>query len=186
VECADLITQTYANTYHLPVAVTRCGNLFGGGDLNWNRLVPGTIRSIVRGERPVIRSNGTFTRDYLYIEDAVDAYLLLAEHLSQAPELGGEAFNFSYGQPLTVVEMARRVMHAMDADLELDILGEAKAEIEHQYLDASKAARQLSWKPHYSIDEGLRRTISWYQRFLGNSLEGAPAQIRSPFSPPTL
>jgi CDP-glucose 4,6-dehydratase len=184
--CADLIAQAYASTYHLPVAVTRCGNLFGGGDLNWNRLVPGTIRSIVRGERPVIRSNGTFTRDYLYIEDAVDAYLLLAEHLSQAPELGGEAFNFSYGQPLTVVEMARRVMHAMDADLELDIRGEARAEIEDQYLDASKAARLLSWKPGYSVNEGLERTIAWYQNFLGDRPEGAPPQIRGPFSPPTL
>ena len=184
--CADLIAQAYASTYHLPVAVTRCGNLFGGGDLNWNRLIPGTIRSIVRGERPVIRSNGKFTRDYLYIEDVVDAYLLLAEHLSQSPELAGEAFNFSYAEPLTVLEMARRVMQAMDVELELDIRGEARAEIEHQYLDASKATRLLSWEPRYSVDEGLRRTVAWYQRFLGNASKGVPTQIRGPFSPTTV
>jgi CDP-glucose 4,6-dehydratase len=183
--CADLLAQAYARTYQLNVAVTRCGNLFGGGDLNWNRLVPGTIRSVVRGERPVIRSNGTLTRDYLYIEDAVDAYLLLAEHLSQSPELGGEAFNFSYGQPLSVVEMAQRVTRAMDADLEIDIRGTAKGEIEDQYLDASKAARLLSWEPRYSVDEGLERTIAWYQRFLEDGPEGAP-HIRGPFSPPTV
>lgn len=183
--CADLIAQAYASTYRLPLAITRCGNLFGGGDLNWNRLVPGTIRSVVRGERPVIRSTGEFTRDYLYIEDVVDAYLLLAEHLSRAPALRGEAFNFSYGEPLSVVEMAGRVMRAMGVDLELDIRGEAHAEIEHQYLDASKAAQQLSWKPRYAVDEGLQRTIAWYRHFLGNPSKGAPTRVRGPFSPTT-
>jgi CDP-glucose 4,6-dehydratase len=181
--CADLIAQTYACTYELPVAVTRCGNLFGGGDLNWNRLVPGTIRSVVRGERPVIRSNGKFTRDYLYIEDVVEAYLLLAEHLSRAPELGGQAFNFSYGDPVDVIQMATRVMSAMDVDLELDIRSEASAEIEHQYLDASKAARVLAWEPRYSVDEGLRRTIAWYRRFFESDQDRTPARIRSAFSP---
>src|SRR5205823_2431588 len=111
--CADLVGQSYAATYGLPVAITRCGNFYGGGDLNWNRLVPGTIRAILRGQRPVIRSDGNFMRDYLYVEDGAAAYLLLAEALAQNPELRGQAFNFSNEQPATVLNLVRRILRFM-------------------------------------------------------------------------
>jgi CDP-glucose 4,6-dehydratase len=163
---ADLIARAYAVTYDLPVVITRCGNFYGGGDLNWNRIVPGTIRSILRGQRPVIRSDGNFVRDYFYVEDGAAAYLLLAEALSGNPELSGEAFNFSYGNRITVLEMARRILQLMGADLQPDIRNEASNEIRRQYLDAEKARMLLGWNPLFGLEEGLRKTIEWYRGFL--------------------
>ncbi len=164
--CADLLALTYSHTYDLPVTVARCGNIYGGGDLNWSRIVPGTIRSLWSGRRPVIRSDGTFTRDYIYVEDVVDAYLRLA---LKAPEEGvrGEAFNFSPGEPMTVLEVTRRIGELMDRQaLEPVILNQARAEIRDQYLDSGKAAERLGWSPRYSIEEGLERTIVWYTALL--------------------
>jgi CDP-glucose 4,6-dehydratase len=163
---ADLIARTYAVTYDLPVVVTRCGNFYGGGDLNWNRIVPGTIRSILRGQPPVIRSDGNFVRDYFYVEDGVAAYLLLAEALAGKPALRGEAFNFSYGNRITVLEMARRILNLMDSDLQPDIRNEASNEISRQYLDAEKARSILGWAPLFGLEDGLRKTIDWYRSFL--------------------
>jgi CDP-glucose 4,6-dehydratase len=163
--CADLLAQMYAKSYHVPVCVTRCGNFYGGGDLNWNRIVPGTIRSIIRGERPVIRSDGHFTRDYLYVEDGARAYLQLAEHLAARPALGGEVFNFSCEQPVTVLELAARILNAMGSDLEPDVRNEASNEIRNQYLDASKARAMLGWSPAFTFDTSLRATIDWYRRY---------------------
>jgi CDP-glucose 4,6-dehydratase len=163
---ADLIARTYAVTYDLPVVVTRCGNFYGGGDLNWNRIVPGTIRSILRGQPPVIRSDGNFVRDYFYVEDGVAAYLLLAEALAAKPALRGEAFNFSYGNRITVLEMARRILNLMDSDLQPDIRNEASNEIRRQYLDAEKARSILGWAPLFGLEDGLRKTIDWYRSFL--------------------
>jgi CDP-glucose 4,6-dehydratase len=166
--CADLIAQSYASTYGLPVCVTRCGNLYGGGDLNWNRLVPGTIRSVLKGERPVIRSDGSFVRDYFYVEDAAHAYLTLAERLAGRRELVGEAFNFSSGHPLTVLDLVRRILDATGRpDLGPEVRGEASHEIPHQYLDSSKACTVLGWQPRFTLEDGLARTIAWYQRVLG-------------------
>lgn len=165
--CADLIAQAYATTYRLPVVVTRCGNFFGGGDLNWNRLVPGTIRSAIRGERPVIRSDGTFVRDYFYVEDGAAAYLLLAERLAADRALTGEAFNFSNELGLDVRQMVGRILEQMGSSLEPQVLGEAAHEIPHQSLNAAKARRVLGWKPAFTLEEGLTRTIDWYRRFLG-------------------
>ncbi|RJR41478.1 MAG: NAD-dependent epimerase/dehydratase family protein [Deltaproteobacteria bacterium] len=170
--CADLIAQSYAATYGLPVAVTRCGNFFGGGDLNWNRLVPGTIRSILRGQCPVIRSDGSYVRDYFYIEDAAAAYMLLAEKLAAAPELRGQAFNFAHDTTLTVLELVEQILKLMNSRLTPMILNEARSEILHQSLDAGKARQVLGWRPRYSLEEGLTRTISWYREFL------APGQPR--------
>lgn len=165
--CADLIAQSYAVTYRLPVVITRCGNFYGGGDLNWNRLVPGTIRSILRGQRPVIRSDGKFIRDYFYVEDGAAVYMLLAESLAKNPELRGQAFNFSNEIQVTVLELVERILALMNSDLEPDVRSEASNEIRHQYLSAAKAREFLNWKPLYSLDEGLEQTINWYKAFLG-------------------
>ncbi len=164
--CADLIAQSYASTYSVPVAITRCGNFFGGGDLNWNRLVPGTIRSVLRGERPVLRSDGSMVRDYLYVEDGALAYLALAEKLSGDALLRGEAFNFSYEQPLSALDMTKRVLAALGSTLEPRILGEASHEIPAQWLSAKKARAVLDWVPRFQLTEGLQRTIDWYRKEL--------------------
>ena len=165
--CGDLIAYTYANTYGTPVVITRCGNFYGGGDLNWNRIVPGTIRSILRGQRPVIRSDGTFIRDYFYVEDGAAAYILLAERLAACPDLRGEAFNFSNEIQVTVSDLTQRILDQMGSSLKPDIRNEASHEIRHQYLSAEKARRMLDWRPLFSLDEGLRRTIAWYTDYLG-------------------
>lgn len=164
--CADLIAQTYAATYGSPVAITRCGNFYGPGDLNWNRIVPGTIRSVVRGDRPVIRSNGKHIRDYFYVEDGAAAYLLLAEQLAANPNLRGEAFNFSNETQVTVLELVRQLLDAMGSRLEPEVRNEASHEILHQSLSAAKARRELGWRPLFTLDEGLRKTIPWYTEFL--------------------
>lgn len=165
--CADRITRSYAVTYDVPVAVTRCANLYGGGDLNWSRLIPGTIRSVLRGRRPVIRSDGTLLRDYLHIPDAVTAYLRLAERLD-APEVRGEAFNFGMDDPKSVMEVVQTIIDVSDEPtLEPLVLGEAKNEIQAQYLDSTKARRLLAWSPQHSLREGLRETLAWYRDFLG-------------------
>jgi CDP-glucose 4,6-dehydratase len=161
--CADLIAKAYAVSYRLPVAITRCGNFYGGGDLNWNRVVPGTIRSVLRSDRPVIRSDGSFVRDYFYVEDGAAAYMLLAERLADNPDLRGEAFNFSNESQVTVIDIVRRILRLMGSDLEPDIRNEATNEIRCQYLSAQKARRLLAWAPLFDLDEGLRRTIAWYR-----------------------
>jgi CDP-glucose 4,6-dehydratase len=161
--CADILTQTYAHTYGVKAAITRCGNFYGGGDLNWNRLFPGTIRSVLRGQRPVIRSDGTFVRDYIYIEDAAEAYLGLAMALAQRDDLAGEAFNFSTETPLSALAAVGKILAAMGSALEPDIRNEARAEIKNQFLSAKKAREVLGWKPVYAIDDALARTIGWYR-----------------------
>ena len=165
--CADLIAQAYGKTYKLPVAVTRCGNFYGGGDLNWNRIVPGTIRSVLRGERPVIRSDGQFVRDYFYVEDGAACYMLLAEKLlCDGERLRGQGFNFSNEIQVTVTELVNLILEKMESSLKPDIRNEASNEIRHQYLSAERARRDLGWKPLFTLDEGLTRTIHWYRDYL--------------------
>ena len=167
--CADLITTMYARTFGLRAAIVRCGNLFGGGDLNFSRLIPGVIQATLRGERFLIRSDGKFVRDFLYVEDAADAYLLLAERLAADPTLAGEAFNFGLEMRPTMLELTRKILATMGRpDLEPVLQNIASAEIREQYLDAGKARARLGWKPRYGMDEGLRRTIDWYQAYLAN------------------
>jgi CDP-glucose 4,6-dehydratase len=163
--CADLIAQTYAHSYDLPVGITRCGNFYGGGDLNWNRIVPGTVRALLHGETPVIRSDGQFVRDYLYVEDGVDAYFTFAEHLSARPELRGRAFNFSNELQITVVELVEKIRELMHSDLQPEVRNEASNEIREQYLDASRAREELGWNTRHGLTEGLEKTIAWYRTF---------------------
>ena len=168
--CADLIATTYAVSYGSPLSITRCGNFYGGGDLNWNRIVPGTIRSILRGERPVIRSDGQYVRDYFYVEDGAAAYMLLAEQLAKRPELRGAAFNFSNEIQITVLDLVERIIQLLGSNLEPDVRNEASNEIRHQYLSAERARRDLGWSPLFNLDEGLRRTVEWYHAFLQAAL----------------
>ncbi len=165
--CSDLIAQSYATTYGLPVAVTRCGNFYGGGDLNWNRIVPGTVRSVLRDQRPIIRSDGSYLRDYFYVEDGAAAYTLLAENLASNPELAGQAFNFSNEIQVSVLEIVQQILKLMGSELQPRILNQTTNEIRHQYLSAAKARRLLDWQPLFTLDEGLQQTISWYRDFLG-------------------
>lgn len=167
--CADLIALSYFHTYRLPVAITRCGNLFGGGDLNFNRLIPGTIRSVLRGEAPVIRSDGKFIRDYFYVRDAVGAYLRLAEKLAEG--FAGEAFNFGNETPISVLELVQQILCLMgQGALSPVILNQASHEIPCQYLDCSKARQLLGWAPEFSMGQGLRETIDWYRARYGDPI----------------
>jgi CDP-glucose 4,6-dehydratase len=166
--CADLIAQCYHHTYGLPVAIARCGNVYGGGDLNWSRIVPGTIRSFLRGERPIIRSDGTYVRDYIYVKDVVRAYMRLAECLDD-DRVRGEAFNFSTETPLTVLELVQAIQRLMNCEhIEPQILDCAEGEIRAQYLSAAKARSILGWEPQFNLEQGLRETIEWYRVFLAS------------------
>ncbi len=164
--CCDRLGFSYASTYALPVAITRCGNFYGGGDLNWNRIVPGTIRALLRGHRPIIRSNGNYVRDYFYIEDGVAAYMLLAEKLAENPELKGEAFNFSTEKRLNVLTLVEKIIDVMESEQLPDVRGEAGHEIREQYLSSEKARRLIGWQPLYSLEESLQRTVDWYRKYL--------------------
>jgi CDP-glucose 4,6-dehydratase len=161
--CTDLITKSYFHTYGVPIAITRCGNLFGEGDLNFNRLVPGTIVSALRNEPPVIRSDGRFIRDYFYVRDAVDAYLQLAEKLP-GESVVGEDFNFGAENPMSVVQMVETILELMGkSHLEPMILNESSHEIREQTLDCGKARKVLGWEPERSLTDGLLDTIAWYR-----------------------
>jgi CDP-glucose 4,6-dehydratase len=164
--CADLLAYAYYDTYKLPVCVTRCGNFYGPGDLNFNRIVPGTIRSVLNNEPPTIRSDGTFIRDYFYVKDAALAYMHLAEKMGD-PKIHGEAFNFSNELQVTVLELTNKILKLMDrVALKPIILDQAEHEIKHQYLSSKKAREMLGWKPKYNLDDALKETIEWYTKFL--------------------
>lgn len=167
--CADLIAQAYWESYRLPVSITRCGNFYGGGDLNFNRIVPGTIRSLFDGERPIIRSDGTLIRDYFYIKDAVNAYVMLAEHLLNG-EAAGEAYNFSNEIQMTVRELVALTCELFGGPIhEPIVLNDAPNEIPHQYLSAEKARTELRWAPLHTLRDGLAETIAWYKDYLTQS-----------------
>lgn len=164
---ADLIAHTYFNTYKLPVAVTRCGNLYGGGDLNFNRIVPGTIRSIFFGEQPQLRSDGSMIRDYFYTEDAAYAYMLLAERMDD-DRLHGHAFNFSNESQTSVLELTQKIIQVMGSTLQPQVLATAAHEIPHQYLSAAKARSMLGWQARFTLEEGLTKTVAWYKDFFSH------------------
>jgi len=162
--CTDMLARSYAYTYDLPVAVTRMANIYGGGDVNWSRIVPDTARALARGDRPVIRSDGTPERDYLYVDDAVDAYLTVAGSLER-PELRGRAWNAGCGSPVPVREVVDRLVSVSGLDLEPDVQGAGTphGEIDRQYLDSTVIEQELGWRPKVSLDEGLRATWEWYR-----------------------
>lgn len=165
--CVDLLAQAYAKTYKVPLAISRCGNFYGGGDLHWNRIVPGTFRSLIRGERPVIRTDGTLIRDYFYIEDVVSAYLALGENLDR-PEIQGQAFNFGTETPISVINLVRKMLVVSSrADLEPTVLNQWSNEIQAQYLSCEKAKKILGWQPRFSLEKGLKATWDWYREFFG-------------------
>lgn len=164
--CADVAARSFAQTYDLPVAVTRCANLYGPGDRNWSRLVPGTIRSVLQGERPIIRSDGLFVRDYLHVADAAEANLMLAQRLAADPSIGGQAFNFSSEERFTALEVVDHILEAADSELEPDIRNEASHEIREQRVDASKARDVLGWSPRHTMRESMRPTVQWYAEHL--------------------
>lgn len=166
--CADLLCRCYYETYDVQVCVTRCGNFFGGGDLNFNRIVPGTIKSLIENQRPLIRSDGTYIRDYFYIKDGVDSYFTLAEAMENK-KIVGEAFNFSTETPVKVLDLVNKIIKIYGSDTTPLILNEVTNEITSQYLSAKKAHDLLSWRPHYSLDEGLKETIDWYKHFIENT-----------------
>jgi CDP-glucose 4,6-dehydratase len=164
--CADLIAQSFAHTYGLAIAVTRCSNLYGGGDLNWNRLIPGTIRSVLTGQRPVIRSDGSFRRDYLYVADAVLGYLMLAEHLTE-PAVRGQPFNLGSGCPVSALELVQTIVAISGRpELEPIILNEVKHEIQDEYLSPHKAVQAVGWRQQYSLTRGLEEAMAWYRAYL--------------------
>ena len=163
--CADLLSVSYYQTYQLPVCITRCANLFGGGDINFKRIIPGTIRSVLMNERPIIRSDGKFIRDYLYVKDAVDAYLFLSEKMEDI-QIGGESFNISSGNIFSVLEITEKILKLMGrSDLPPEILNTAKAEIPEQSLSAEKIETMLGWKPKFPVDKALNETIRWYEDY---------------------
>lgn len=164
--CTDFITRSYVVTYGLPATIARCGNIYGGGDLNWDRIVPGTIRWLLANERPIIRSDGKLTRDYIYVKEVVAAYEALAENVHR-PEVKGEAFNFSAEKPLSVLEIVAAVTKAMNSALTPDVRNTAVAEIRDQYLDSSRAKQVLGWKSSWTLATALGETVEWYKAFLG-------------------
>ncbi len=171
--CPDLIALTYAWSYGLPVSITRCGNVYGGGDLNWSQLVPGTIRSVLADQRPVLRSDGSYTRDFIFVSDVVEAYLLLASRTAEK-DIQGKAFNFGLQSRVTVMDMTLAVLRLMGrSDLQPIIRNDAKGEIKDQSLDSGKARKWLGWSPSYSLEQGLTETIRWYRDYLGQGSSAA-------------
>lgn len=164
--CTDLIAQTYGLTYDLPVTIARCGNIYGGGDLNWSRIVPGTLRDIYENKVTTIRSDGTFTRDYVHVLDIVDAYLHLAES-TESNQFNGEAFNFSRDEPLSVLDIHKEIYVASGIEYrEPTISNSARSEIKDQHLNSKKAREILGWSSKVTLQEGLKLTAEWYKNYL--------------------
>ena len=164
--CTDLLAQSYGNTYNLPITIARCGNIYGGGDLNWSRIVPGTISDLLADRQPVLRSDGTFVRDYVHVDDVVSGYLRLAE-VTHNRDINGEAYNFSRDEPLSVMDLYRHICQAtLGKYVEPKVLNTAKSEIKDQHLNSAKAKKSLGWSSQVSLESGLARTVDWYKEYL--------------------
>jgi CDP-glucose 4,6-dehydratase len=179
--CTDLLAQSYFHTYKLPVCITRCGNFFGPGDLHFNRIVPGTIWSVLDHERPVIRTDGTLIRDYIYVKDVAHAYVMLAEKMDDT-KIHGESFNFSTDKPYNVKEVVAQILSVMNAPaIKPKINNEATCEIPAQHLSSEKARKRLKWTPKYGVRKGLEETVAWYRIYHAQKrgLSVTPAQRSS-------
>jgi CDP-glucose 4,6-dehydratase len=168
--CAETLVRSYARTFDLPVAIARCANIYGGGDLNWSRLVPGTVRSVLQGERPIVRSDGTLQRDYMHVDDAADAYLTLAENVGRE-DVRGEKFNFGWGHGYPVLTVVQEILNAASAPFEPVVLGQNKGEIKDQWLSSEKALRVLDWRPSVVLGEGISEAVDWYRGYLEQMAE---------------
>ena len=163
--CTDLLAQSYASTFDLPITVARCGNIYGGGDLNWSRIVPGTIKSLLLQETPVLRSDGTFIRDYVHVDDIVDAYMFLAQQ-AEIKNITGEAYNFSRDEPLSVLDIYQEICKVVVGKyIEPKILSTTAAEIKDQHLDSTKARVELGWKSTITLEKGITKTFDWYLNY---------------------
>ena len=171
--CLEILVRTYFKTYELPIGITRCCNIYGGGDLNFSRIIIDTIRSIIFNKNPIIRSDGTPVRDFIYIDDVVNAYLTLAENLGRK-DVKGEAFNFGSNSPISMIDLVNKIIKVSGKNLKPEIIGKKKphAEIDEQYLSSEKALRLLKWKPKVPLDIGLKRTIKWYEGFFAKTSKG--------------
>lgn len=164
--CTDLIARSYYLTYGLPVGISRLANVYGGGDLNFNRIIPGSIKSVLENRAPVIRSDGSPLREYIYVRDAVEAYLILAKNLHCQGVLG-QAFNFGPHRPYSVLEIVEEIIKVTGSQVEPDIQGKrTRGEIPHQYSDSSKAKKLLGWQPRWDLQDGLVESVAWYSRFI--------------------
>ncbi|MBI2573087.1 SDR family NAD(P)-dependent oxidoreductase [Candidatus Woesearchaeota archaeon] len=164
--CADVLARCYHKMYNLPICVTRKANIYGGADINFGRIVPDTFKSIITGQELIIRSDGTPQRDYMYVEDAADAYITLAENMHR-PEIVGQAFNFSSEKPVSVLELVNTIVKVAGKQVQPKVLGQAKGEIDVQYLSRAKAEKLLGWKPRHSLEQGLSKTLEWYKGYFG-------------------
>lgn len=183
--CQDYCAQTYGKVYGMPTAVTRCGNYFGGFDFNFTRLIPGVLKDLAEGRRPVLRSNGKFTRDFIYIEDAVEIQLMLAERLAEDPAMRGEAFNFSYGMQVEVIDIVRRLAELTGEPIEPIVNDTIQVEIPHMHLSSDKAIEVLDWKPRFSFDEGLKESVKWYSKYFKSSCIAVSTALLTKLSPST-
>jgi CDP-glucose 4,6-dehydratase len=162
--CADLLARSYFASFSLPVCVARCGSLFGGGDLNWDRLVPGAIQAVLHNQRPVLRAESQPARDYLYVKDAAAAHLRLAECMALRPDVVGQAFNFPGETPLGGVQIMQRILAALSSSLEPDVRGGAARALSPRRLSGLKARTVLGWATH-TLDEAIRETVAWYRAY---------------------
>lgn len=165
--CTDLIAHTYFNTYNLPVVIMRCGNIYGPGDFNFSRIIPDAIKCALSGKTFFIRSDGKFTRDYVYVEDIINAYILLSEK-SENLNLYGKAFNFSIENPISVIELVKKIYRLSGKDFDYKIINQVKYEIRHQFLSSQRARETLNWKPKFHLEKGLKKTIQWYKKYFGS------------------
>jgi CDP-glucose 4,6-dehydratase len=163
--CVEVLARMYFKTYGVPLALTRCCNIYGGGDMNFLRIIPDSVRSVLQGKNPVIRSDGSPVRDFIYVKDAVSAYMLLAESIGK-PGVNGEAFNFGSNAPINMLDLVKKIIEASgNKKVKPDVQGKSKpnAEIDRQYLSPAKAEKALGWKPKYKLEQGLKETLQWYK-----------------------
>ena len=162
--CSDIIARSYAKSFNIQICVTRFVNIYGPGDVNWQRIIPGTLNSLIKSKKPILRSNGKFKRDYLYIDDVIDGYMRLGQQMGINKTISGIAFNFGSGKPITVLNLVKIILKFFDKQSSfLVIKNKAKNEITDQYSGYELANKILKWKPKVSIEDGIKKSFDWYK-----------------------